>query len=186
MTRAIKRSACALSIALAVCIRPALAQQTPGVMTIPRPAGTAQCDSASALPGTVAGRLGGGVTEAGQARLLIVPASDTAEYFFTALAQATRGAMPTAKLPFNPNDPNGIMHYADQLREMQQQMRIVPLFGNGSFHCGGFAPGRYLIVIQFFAGGRRSFYKAYATIPTPRIPGQRFTVNPTQPQPMPQ
>jgi hypothetical protein len=174
-------------LALYVAASPAAAlAQVPGTMTVPAPAGTTQCDPGSMLPGTVAGRLAGAVADAERARLVIVPASAAAEFYFGALAQVTHGATPSARLPFNPNDPSSAARYETQLREMQQQMRIVPVPGSGTFRCGGFAPGRYLVVLQLIRAGRQVFYKSYATIPNPRFPGQRFTVSPTQPQPLAQ
>jgi hypothetical protein len=170
---------------LVVTDRAIATAQPPATLTVPSPAGTTQCDPESSLPGTVAGRLAG-VADAERARLLIVPATPTAEYYFTSLAQVTHGATPGAHLPFDPSSASSLNTYGMQLREMDQQMRIIPLNTSGSFRCSGFAPGRYLVVLQLLRGGRQLFYKAYATIPRPRIPGQRFTVNPTQPQPLAQ
>jgi hypothetical protein len=180
------RTFLALLLALhIVAPEPAIAQ-APGTLTVPAPGGTTQCDPASSLPGTIAGRLAGAVTSAEGARLFIVPASGAAEFYFAALANATHGATPSARLPFDPNSVSSLTAYETQLRQMQQQMRMVSLSGNGTFHCGGFAPGRYLVVLQLVRAGRQAFYRAYAAIPNPRFPGQRFTVSPTQPQPLSQ
>jgi hypothetical protein len=176
------RSVFAAAILVAMLPVAAFAQ-TPGVMSIPQQHGTVQCDAASTLPGTVAGRLGGDFAATGRARLLIVPESDASEYFYGALAAATHGATPTARLPFDTNDLASVERYETQLRDLRAQMRFVTIASNGSFRCGGLAPGRYLLVIQILEDGVPSFYKAYATIPAPRTPGEQFTVNPTQPQP---
>jgi hypothetical protein len=174
----------AAAIALLVAMSPAIATaQVSGTMTIPQAQANSQCDPSSVKPGTVAGRLGGVSAQAQGARLVIVPESSAAEFFFTALVQAQQGATPSTRLPFNPNDASSVAAYTTQLREMEQQMRTVPLSTSGSFRCGGFAPGRYLVVIHVVNAGQQSFYKSYATVPNPRIHGQRFVVSPTQPQP---